>query len=137
MSLSTPQMSLLAKSPFVNVEGLINPRDLNDGSLESMKRGLAYRSGSLEVMSSKGTQQLQALGIKKIIDLRSAEEISAFPDPAIAGIEVDAANINRKWNRNESDTGAGKVGGNVVWSGSWQRIAYTLIWRSWSVCMSR
>lgn len=111
---------ILGQPPFVQVEGLINARYLNDGSLATLKKGFAFRSGSLEVMTPKGREQLKALGIKKIVDLRSAEEVAAFPDPEIEGIAVLANNTNRAWNRTESVTGAGKVGGNEVRS-TWMR----------------
>lgn len=107
-------LEILSKPPFVQVEGLINPRDLNDGSQPKLKRGFAFRSGSLEVMTAEGQEQLKALGVKRIIDLRSVDEIAAFPDPEIEGIEVLETNTNRNWNRNEGDTGAGEVGGNEV-----------------------
>lgn len=105
---------ILGQPPFVQVDGLINVRDLNDGSLAKLKKGLAYRSGSLEVITATGKEQLKALGIKAIIDLRSAEEVAAFPDPGIDGIAVQTTNTNREWNNNEGDTAAGKVGGNAV-----------------------
>lgn len=105
---------ILGRAPFVQVDGLINPRDLNDGSLAGLKKGYAYRSGSLELLTRRGREQLKALGIKKIMDLRSAEEVAAFPDPDIDGIDVLAANTAREWNKHEGDTGAGRVGGNAV-----------------------
>lgn len=105
---------ILAHLPFIQVDGLINARDLNDGSLKGMKKGFAYRSGSLEVMTSAGRDQLKALGLKTMIDLRSAEELVAFSNPEIQGIAVMATNMNRDWNRNEGETGAGRVGGNEV-----------------------
>ena len=104
---------ILCQPPFVSVEGLINPRDLNDGSLHGLKQGFAYRSGSLEATTTKGKEDLKRLGIRTIIDLRSPEEVAAFADPEIEDIAVVPATTST-WNRAENDVGAGKVGGNEV-----------------------
>lgn len=109
--------SILSHPPFIEVDGLINARDLNDGSTAcaAVRKGLAFRSGSLEALTPRGREQLRALGVKTIIDLRSADEVAEFPDPDIGGVALLTTNTNREWNRNEGDTGAGKVGGNVVY----------------------
>ncbi len=41
-----------------------------------MRHGLIFRSGDLSRITAKGTAQLQALGIRKIFDLRSATEVN-------------------------------------------------------------
>ena len=45
-----------------------------------MRRDLVFRSGDLHRMTAKGSAQLQALGIRKIFDLRSSMEIERSRD---------------------------------------------------------
>lgn len=79
--------SILVSDPFIPVPGLINVRDLNDGTEPHFKQGYMFRSGSLEQLTDQGKETLISLGITDIFDLRSEKEHNANPDPEIPGIK--------------------------------------------------
>ncbi|KAI0252082.1 protein-tyrosine phosphatase-like protein [Lactifluus subvellereus] len=88
----------LSKYPFVNIEGVCNVRDLGmipaaDGE-HVTRTGFMYRSGEL----SAGEEQLRALGVTTIFDLRSDTEIAKYDaaTPPIAGITVLRAPVFEK-----------------------------------------
>lgn len=87
----TTVSDILSSPPFLQVDGLFNTRDVSDGTHTALRKGFIFRSGSLENITDRGKDELKNLGIKTIIDLRSAGEISAFPEPEIDGIELVAA----------------------------------------------
>ncbi|KIJ66752.1 hypothetical protein HYDPIDRAFT_85094 [Hydnomerulius pinastri MD-312] len=84
----------LGSPPFVTVEGVINIRSV--GGFATSNEGLVvkanafFRSGELSYVTEKGKEQLRALGIKKIFDLRSPTEIKNYNTsaPTIEGIEL-------------------------------------------------
>lgn len=51
-----------------------------------LKEGFFYRSGHLHQLKKKSFSEIQKLGIKEIIDLRNAKEISEKPDQLPEGI---------------------------------------------------
>ncbi|KAK8067854.1 Tyrosine-protein phosphatase [Apiospora saccharicola] len=68
--------------PFINVPGLPNFRDLGGVPYpiptqpgKTIKRGLIFRSSEPSKVTTDGIQQLRDLGIKKVYDLRSLDEI--------------------------------------------------------------
>ncbi|KAK8070826.1 hypothetical protein PG997_011029 [Apiospora hydei] len=68
--------------PFINIPGLPNFRDLGgvphpipSQPGKTVKRGLIFRSSEPSKVTDGGVQQLQDLGIKKVYDLRSLDEI--------------------------------------------------------------
>ena len=68
-------------------EGLTNLRDLgghltDDG--RRVRRGLVYRSESLDYVSARDSERLLALGVRSICDLRGARE-SALHPPRVPG----------------------------------------------------
>lgn len=75
-----------AEIPF---EGATNFRELGgyraaDG--RRVKYGLLYRGGNLDTLTSPADRaKLQSLGLKEILDLRSAGESAMHPDPAVPG----------------------------------------------------
>jgi len=92
---------ILARPPFVPIPGTFNSRDIGAplpfalGEIEDdnthnphLRAKYAYRTGSLENLSSEGKETIASLGIRKIFDLRSAKELEHHPDPEIADIEV-------------------------------------------------
>nr|GAT44388.1 predicted protein [Mycena chlorophos] len=85
----------LSRLPFVSISGVINVRDL--GLLPShlypnltTKPRLLYRSAELAGITEEGKEQLRALGISQVFDLRSDPEIQKYntPLPVIDGVEV-------------------------------------------------
>jgi len=85
---------VLSKHPFVTIDGVCNIRDLGmipaeDG--ENVTRsGIMFRSGELSGITQLGKEQLRALGITTIFDLRSDTEIAKYDavTPQIGGITV-------------------------------------------------
>lgn len=53
---------------------------------KTLKEGKFYRSGHLHKLKTKSFKELESLGIKEIIDLRNAKEISDKPDQLPADI---------------------------------------------------
>jgi protein tyrosine/serine phosphatase len=76
------------------VEGVINIRDIGGYPSQSnpsliVKPGLIFRSGDPSRITDLGKEQLRALGIKKIFDLRSDSEIQVNDARAgIDGVEI-------------------------------------------------
>lgn len=75
----------------IEFEGARNFRELGgyraaDG--RHVKYGLLYRGGNLDTLTSPADRaKLQGLGLKVILDLRSAGESAAHPDPAVPGAQ--------------------------------------------------
>ncbi len=68
----------LPSPPFVNIDGVPNFRDI--GGYPTIpgyctRRGLVYRSADFTSCTDKGLEQLKALGIAAVFDLRSTHEI--------------------------------------------------------------
>ena len=68
--------------PFINVPGLPNFRDLGGVPRpipsqpgKTVRRGVVFRSSEPSKVTDEGVQQLRDLGIKKVYDLRSLDEI--------------------------------------------------------------
>ena len=72
------------------VDGARNVRDLG-GKVNSDGKKIKYnrivRSSHLHYLTESGAEYLKNYGIKKIIDLRTEDEIKNNPDPKIEGIE--------------------------------------------------
>ncbi|KAI1474658.1 tyrosine phosphatase family-domain-containing protein [Daldinia eschscholtzii] len=70
--------SELPSPPFVHIDGLPNFRDLGGypaSDTKVVRRGLVFRSSEPSKVTDDGVSKLQALGITKVFDLRSAAEI--------------------------------------------------------------
>lgn len=68
---------------------IVNLRDLGgqptpDGRV--MRRGLVYRSGALCQLNASEMDELQKLGLRYVLDLRTAKEVRRHPDPALPGV---------------------------------------------------
>ncbi|KAL8695258.1 MAG: hypothetical protein Q9224_003430 [Gallowayella concinna] len=70
--------------PFVPIEGLVNVRDIGgyevpaptkDGRPCSVRRGLVYRGSEPGRITPDGRAAFKALGIKKVYDIRTEEEL--------------------------------------------------------------
>jgi hypothetical protein len=109
---------VLSKHPFVTIDGVCNVRDLGmvpvaDGEYVT-RSGFLYRSGELSgvtqhgvchsfpraivVIPRAGKEQLRALGVTTIFDLRSDTEIAKYDaaTPQIAGVTVFHAPVFAK-----------------------------------------
>lgn len=70
--------------------GLNNTRDLGGMQTKSgkkIKHGRLFRSGQLFKAKGDDTKILSSLGITKIIDLRTSDEIKEKPDPEVEGAQ--------------------------------------------------
>lgn len=85
----------LSNRPFVTVEGIINIRDIGGYPSESYPSRIikplhVIRSGETTRITDSGKQQLHALGIRKIFDLRTDIELKTYKSetPDIEGIDI-------------------------------------------------
>jgi hypothetical protein len=78
----------LTTPPFISIPDIINFRDLGTLPSSPIRRNLLYRSGTLHNLSTSSFTKLKDdLGVKMILDLRSAREIERSPDPIIEGVQ--------------------------------------------------
>ncbi|KAF9455582.1 Tyrosine/serine-protein phosphatase IphP-type, partial [Collybia nuda] len=113
--------TILSSPPFVVVEGVVNIRHLGGYAASDsqwvVKPMAIFRSGEPSSITEAGKEQLRALGVVKVFDLRSEQEIKQFKtaSPTIEGIEMinapvytkdetfDPANIEKLLKRFEAD----------------------------------
>ncbi|KAJ7125424.1 protein-tyrosine phosphatase-like protein [Mycena epipterygia] len=92
----------LSSPPFVVVDGVINIRTLGgyitDDSTHIVKPGLIFRSGETSGITEMGKQQLIALGVRHVFDLRTQLEISSYKtaSPEIPGVEFVRAPVGKE-----------------------------------------
>ncbi|KAJ7023416.1 protein-tyrosine phosphatase-like protein [Mycena alexandri] len=84
--------SILFSPPFVVVDGVINIRTIGGYKIDNsllVTPGLIFRSGEVSGITEAGKQQLLALGIRRIFDMRSNLEINSYKtaSPDIPGVE--------------------------------------------------
>ncbi|KAL4920597.1 protein-tyrosine phosphatase-like protein [Aspergillus aurantiobrunneus] len=91
----TAVADIISQVPFATVPGIFNLRDISNATTPSspfppvLRPGLAYRAGApASTLSDEGTTALNALGIKKIYDLRRPDERTKKPSPVVDGIDV-------------------------------------------------
>ncbi|GLB34077.1 putative tyrosine phosphatase [Lyophyllum shimeji] len=91
---------VLSRPPFVTIDGVINVRDLgsyptDSGLGEITRPRFLFRSAELSSITERGEQQLKALGVTKVFDLRSDTEILKYnsPQPQIDGVEITRAPV--------------------------------------------
>lgn len=70
----------------VLINDVLNARDLGGTQLEAgtVACGVVFRGASLGALSAPGCEELHALGLRTIVDLRTAEERNVVPDAACA-----------------------------------------------------
>jgi len=93
------------KPDLSGFRGSLNLRDLGGYSTRDgrkVKHGLLFRSAALGEANEKELEMIKGLGLRYILDLRSKNEESELPDPAIEGAE------------NERISGAIDADGNEV-----------------------
>ena len=86
-------------SKLIELDGTYNFRDL--GGIKTIKEKLLFRSDRLSEISDNDIDKIKLLGIKRIIDLRSVEEIENHNDKVIDGIENIALPISLAFTMDE------------------------------------
>lgn len=74
------------------LEGSSNFRDLGGYKTEEgkrVRRGLLYRSGVMTSLTEKDEQWLEQLDMDTVVDLRSREELSLFPNHWVEHADID------------------------------------------------
>lgn len=80
---------ILSQPPFVDIQGVINLRDISQAKHSTVRSGFAYRSGTLAEISTEGRDVLlRQLGITIVFDLRHPSERMKSPSPILDGIET-------------------------------------------------
>jgi protein-tyrosine phosphatase len=82
---------------WIALDGVFNARDIGglataDG--RSTRSGRIFRTGALNNLSDHGKDQLTALHVHSVFDLRTAEEVHEAPDSLPQGIEYVPLPIN-------------------------------------------
>ncbi|KAJ6488237.1 protein-tyrosine phosphatase-like protein [Mycena vitilis] len=85
-------LSVLTSPPFVVVEGVINVRTIGGYRTDPshiVNPELVFRSGEVSSITETGQNELLALGIRRVFDLRTNLEINSYKtaSPDIPGIE--------------------------------------------------
>ncbi|RAG87433.1 protein-tyrosine-phosphatase [Streptacidiphilus pinicola] len=81
-------MSISGAERLIPVPGVRNLRDAGGFLTEGGARvaeSLLYRAGSLHELTPEGAQRLAQLGLRTVIDLRSAPELEVWPDHRLDG----------------------------------------------------
>ncbi|KZT24581.1 hypothetical protein NEOLEDRAFT_1094430, partial [Neolentinus lepideus HHB14362 ss-1] len=84
----------LTRPPFVVCSGVYNVRDIGGYPTAqpavNVRPGFIYRSGEVSGITEQGKQQLKALGITTVYDLRSDTEMEKYntPIPDIPGVNI-------------------------------------------------
>ncbi|KAF9236245.1 protein-tyrosine phosphatase-like protein [Melanogaster broomeanus] len=85
---------VLSRPPFVQISGVSNVRDLGSyptTTINAITRpGYAYRGAEVSNITEEGIQQMKALGIATVFDLRSDPEMQKYstPIPTIEGVQI-------------------------------------------------
>ena len=87
----------LSSLPFVVVDGVINIRDIGGYLTQAntsliVKPRIVFRSGEPSCITDLGKEQLRALGIKTIFDLRSDFKMKSYN---IQGTEIEGVRTIR------------------------------------------
>ncbi|KAJ7496579.1 hypothetical protein FB451DRAFT_1385972 [Mycena latifolia] len=93
-------MSSLSSPPFIVVEGVINIRDIGGYVIEDstlVKSGLVFRSGEISNITETGKQQLLALGIRRVFDMRTQLEITSYKTTVLILLGVPDADITKDY----------------------------------------
>lgn len=65
-------------APPTSIDGVRNFRDA--GGVGTLPHGVLFRSGALHSLTAQGAQELEEIGIRTVVDLRSRPEVSERPD---------------------------------------------------------
>lgn len=86
-----------AADTLLDIPDVRNFRDAGCGVLPA---GLLFRSGSLSQLTEEGAQRLKSLGLRTVIDLRTASELRVWPDE-LHGLDVEQLNLPLHPDRSE------------------------------------
>lgn len=105
--ISEADLQVVSSPPFVIVEGVPNIRYIGGyvshslGSSESsdpvvVKTSSIFRSGDPSRITARGQEQLRALKITKVFDMRDASEITSYGSKTfvIDGVQTDSAPVS-------------------------------------------
>jgi hypothetical protein len=98
----TNVQNVLSSPPFVVVDGVINVRDVGGypTSIPSLfvKTSSIFRAGEPSRITARGKEQLHALQIVKVFDMRSDPEIASYKSemPMIEGVEFVRVPLSQK-----------------------------------------
>ncbi|KAJ7072922.1 protein-tyrosine phosphatase-like protein [Mycena amicta] len=90
---------ILSSAPFLLIDGVVNLRSIGGYSCDSggVHPTLLLRSGELSYITPAGKEQLRALGVRRVFDLRSDFELKNFSGlTTIDGVEVVRAPMGGK-----------------------------------------
>ena len=98
--------SVVTAERLLKTNGLNNLRDIGgyyNKSKIPIKWGKLYRCGSMHYASSTDVEELDEMGIKSLIDLRSSREVDIYPPqyrtPHVFSIPVISSNLNSYINK--------------------------------------
>ncbi len=115
------------KNRVLSIEGVINFRDIGGYSAADQRQvawGKVYRSAQLDKLSAQGVQQMVALKVKTVVDLRFNDETERYPtirrafpsadfiswQSELTELQTDSAEIMKRSWRDSLDSGdAGQV----------------------------
>ncbi|KAL7283863.1 hypothetical protein ACG7TL_003303 [Trametes sanguinea] len=87
--------STLSSPPFISIEGVFNARDFGAGcrvsdSAARVRPLHLYRAGELSRITARGVEQLRALGVNTVFDLRTDDEYARMDMEAkhLSGLEI-------------------------------------------------
>ncbi|MFC0674632.1 tyrosine-protein phosphatase [Brachybacterium hainanense] len=82
--------------PASLIPGTYNARDVGGAPLESggaVATGVLLRADALAAVTDEGVRRMQELGVRTVVDLRTTQERTAFPDRHPAGADVLALSV--------------------------------------------
>ena len=90
---TTAEHDLLLPPPWINIEGVINIRDLGGykcSQSQIVKPLTIFRSGEPSRITERGRQQLRALGVTTFFDLRNDGEVVEYKSevPPLEGVQI-------------------------------------------------
>ncbi|KIY63706.1 hypothetical protein CYLTODRAFT_432849 [Cylindrobasidium torrendii FP15055 ss-10] len=99
---ASPSSSILDAPPFVHVSGVINIRQLGGYATKQpgtiTKTNAIFRSGELTHITQEGKEELRALGVKRVFDMRAPAEVKQLEGatPEVDGVVFEAVPTSLK-----------------------------------------
>lgn len=86
----TTAPTTIDRAQRIPVPGTVNFREVTAGG--HLRPGLVYRSDALSRLGEAGRAELLALGVRRVVDLRSADEMAQAPDD-LAGLDLETVHL--------------------------------------------